>query len=164
MTAVARAGPVVAVAAAFGLLVGCGTAPAPAPAPSSVATGPARPPAVASPAVPSPSPDAAACAAHPSSASTVRGIAAAIERGPVLPAGVALFLLDSRMRAAVPGITDPVLAAALAEFVAAIDELDAQGRAGLPPGGNTAQDLVQLDPTRILAAVESVERACAAQS
>ncbi len=109
----------VALALLGGLLAGCG--------------GPARSPA-----------DAAACAGNEKTADTVRGIDKALQQGPILPAAVALVLLDSRARATRPGIEDPALAAAQAELVAAIDDLDAQGRALLPPGGNPAQNAVQL--------------------
>ncbi|HVH24519.1 MAG TPA: hypothetical protein VNA11_18900 [Pseudonocardia sp.] len=44
--------------------------------------------------------------------------------------------------------------------MAAIDDLDAQARALLPPGGNAARDPVQLNPTRILAAAAEIERLC----
>ncbi len=151
----ARIGRGVLTLAVAGLLAGCGASLAPAPAvpsPGSVAAPTSAPAAK--------SPEDAACAAHPASASTVRGIAAAVQKGPVLPAGVALFLVDTRQKAADARITDPALAAAETEFVAAIDDLDAQGTAGLPAGGNPAQDLVQLDATRIIAAVEAVERIC----
>ncbi len=108
--------------------------------------------------------DDAACAADVGTADTVRGIAAVAQKEPVLPAAVALLLLDARQKAAAPGITDPALVTAQAELVAAIDDLDAQGKAGMPAGGNAAQDKVQLDMSRILAAVAGVEKACAARS
>jgi hypothetical protein len=144
-------GRALAAAALLGALAACG-GPAGAPPP------PIPAPADA-PQVPAPSPDEAVCAAHRATADTVRGIARAVEQGPVLPAGVALFLLDARNRAA-QGARDPELAAAQAELVAAIDDLDAQARALLPPDGNPARDAVQLDPTRVVAAVEAVERVC----
>ena len=56
--------------------------------------------------------------------------------------------------------TGPELAAARTELVAAIDDLDAQARALLPPGGSATRDPVQLDPTRILAAAAEIERLC----
>lgn len=103
-----------------------------------------------------------ACKSAPGTAETVRDIAATAQKGPVLPAAVALFLLDARQKAAAPGITDPALVAAEAAMLSAIDDLDAQGRAALPPGGNPAQNAVKIDPTRALAAVAAVEKACAA--
>lgn len=139
---------------ALALLAGCGAAAPQAPEPA---------PATAQPA---PTTDAdrsaedAACLDSAKTAGTVRSIAAALQEGPVLPAGVALFLLDARVRAARPGIDDPALLAAQAELVAAIDDLDAQGRALLPPGGSPAQNRVQLDPTRIVAAITEIERVC----
>lgn len=143
------------------VLGGCGGSPAP-PAVPAVPTGsaasapPAGPPSVD----PGRSAEDAACAANEKTANTVRGIAAALEKGPVLPAGVALFLLDARSRAAAAQLGDPELAAAHAELVAAVDDLDAQGEALLPPGGSPARDAVQLDAARVLAAVEQIDRLC----
>lgn len=140
--------------AVLGALAGC-SAPQP-PAPASPA-----PPAPA-PTAPAGTPDQVSCQNVGDIAETVRGIGRASEQGPVLPAAVALVLIGPRQRALTPGIADAELAAAQIEFAAAIDELDGQGRAGLPPGGNPAKDTVQLDPTRILAAAEQVEALCAA--
>jgi hypothetical protein len=140
-----------------GLVGGCSNEPAAAPA-VPAAPAPALP---SAPALPTAAgPDQAACADYANTVNTVRGIASALQNGPVLPAGVALFLLDARTRASAPGASDPALAAAQAELVAAIDDLDAQGRDLLPAGGNPARDAVQLDPTRILAAVGTIERLC----
>lgn len=139
--------------AVFGL-VGCGSSTPPPPPPTPApAAAPATPPAAGSP-------DQAACTGYSTTVDTVRGIAGALQKGPVLPAGVALFLLDARSRAVTPGVTDPALATAQNELVAAIDDLDAQGRALLPAGGNPARDKVQLNPARILAAVDDIERIC----
>jgi hypothetical protein len=132
-------------------LAGCTAAPEPAVPPPPAAA--AAPPAAAAP-------DADACAGHAATAGTVRSIAAAAAEQPLLPASVALFLLDARATAQRP-VADPALAAARAEVVAAIDDLAAQGTAGLPPGGNPARDAVRLDTARLVAAVEAVERLCA---
>jgi hypothetical protein len=159
-------------AALVALLAGCAGPdsagpPAAAPAGSAPAPAPAAPPTPAppTPAPPTPEPgagrDGAGCVGFARTVSTVRGIADALRQGPVLPAGVALFLLGPRAQAAAPGVSDPQLAAARIELVAAIDDLDAQGRALLPPGGNATRDAVQLDPTRILAAAAELERLCA---
>jgi hypothetical protein len=148
----------VLVAVVAGILIaGCSAPAAPVAAPPSVA-----PPGTGAPTTAA-SPDEAACASDPGTADTVRGIAAVADKEPVLPAAVALLLLDARQKAAAPGLTDPALIAAHAEMVAAIDDLDAQGKAGLPAGGNAAQDKVKLDTTRIVTAVAAVERACAAR-
>jgi hypothetical protein len=122
--------------------------------------------AAAAPAPATPAPagrDAAVCAEFDATENAVRQVAGAAERGPVLPAAVALLLLAPRDRAAAGGVQDPELAAALEELVAAIDDLDAQGRAGVPEGGNAAQDPVVIDTARALAAVEEVQRICAAR-
>lgn len=127
-------------------------------------TGCGSPPGTATPApAPAGNLDDTVCAAHLGTAETVAGIAKAVEAGPVLPAGVALFLLDARTKAASTGISDPGLAAAQAELVAAIDDVDAQGKAAVPPGGNPAQNTVQLDIRRITAASAAVTVVCAAR-
>ncbi len=104
------------------------------------------------------------CADASVTVSTVRGIADALERGPVLPAGVELFLTGPRADAVAPNATGPELTAARTELVAAIDDLDAQARALLPPGGNATRDPVQLDPARILAAAAEIEQLCGSAS
>ena len=81
---------------------------------------------------------------------------------PVLPAGVSLVLLGVRQTALTPGVQDPALAAAQLELVAAIDDLDAQGRRLIGPEGDAAQDAVQLDTARVMAALGEVERICGA--
>ena len=148
--------PVTTIAALLIGLAGCSAPPAPV-----------APPAPSSAAAPSTSaagrPDDVACTDGANTASTVRGIAKVAQDQPVLPAAVALFLLDARQKASGAGLTDPALVTAQAELVAAIDDLDAQGEKGLPPGGNASQDKVKLNVTRILAAVAGVEKACAAR-
>ena len=130
------------------LLAGCGDTTVP-PAPAVSPT----PPPVGS--------DAAACRRHTDVVGHVRTLAGMIEAQPVLPAAVALLLLSPREAYATPGAQDPELVAALAEVVAAIDDLDAQGRALLPPDGNPAETAVQLDPTRVRAALDTVDLLCA---
>jgi hypothetical protein len=141
-------------AVTLGVLAGCGGPAAPAAAP------PVAPSAPPSTAAPDRTPEQLACEQLKGTAGTVRRIAQQAERGPVLPAAVALLLFDPRRLATQPGVQDPELLAARAELVAAIDDLDAQGRALLPPGGNPVQNAVQLDMTRILAAVERLEALC----
>jgi hypothetical protein len=135
------------------LLVGCGTA-APAPAPSTVPP----PPSTAAAATP----EDVVCAEYRSSGSVLRRTVEAMQRMPVLPAAVNLVLLDVRRVAGTPGVQDPELQAAQAELVAAIDDLDAQGRALVGPEGDAVTDAVQFDPARILAALTEIERVCGA--
>ena len=139
-----------------GLLAGCGAAAEPAPA-----APPPAPPAPA-PAAPAGAPELAgpACTDADITVSTVRGIADALARGPVLSAGVELFLTGPREQAAAPYTAGPELTRARAELVAAIDDLDTQAETLLPPGGSTARDPVQLNPARILAAADEIERLC----
>ena len=159
-----------AVAALVLALAGCGTAaPAPAaPPPSTAVPGSAVPssavPGSAAPgsAGPAGPPDGVVCADYRDRESLLRQTAEAVERMPVLPAGVSLVLLGVRQTALTPGVQDPALAAAQAELVAAIDDLDAQGRRLIGPEGNAAQDAVQLDAARLLDALDAVERICGA--
>ena len=152
MRAVRRAGTAATLALAGALLAGCGGGVAPAPPPA---------PTVAPPVAPAAEADAVACQRHGPASESVRRVAGAIQAGPVLPAGVALFLIGPREAYTMQGVRDVELAAAMAEVVAAIDELDAQGKALLPAGGDAANDKVQLDATRVVAALDAVERACA---
>ena len=146
-------------AAAAGALVlaGCGT-PAPAPtAPAPTAPAPTAP-------APTPAgraPEEVVCAEYRTDDSVLRRTADAVARMPVLPAGVNLVLLNTRMIAQTPGVQDPELVAAQAELVAAIDDLDAQGRALVGPEGSAVTDAVQFDAARITAAVTEIERVCA---
>ncbi len=117
-------------------------------------------PAPAAPAPAGPTPDDTVCREFGDTGSLVRRTAESLERMPVLPAAVALVLLNTRGIATTPGVEDPVLQAAQTELVAAIDDLDAQGQALLGPDGNPARDAVQLDAARILTAVEEIERVC----
>lgn len=144
-----------AVLAALTVLAGCSATPAPAPPPATSA-------APAPSAAPDRTPEEVVCADYTDSQSVVRQTAEAIEEMPVLPAGVAVLLLGARQVATTSGVTDPGIRAAQAELVAAIDDLDVQGRALLGPDGNAAQDAVRIDAARILAAVTEIERVCAA--
>ncbi len=152
----------IAVALLGTLLAGCAGGSA---APVSSSAGPT--PSNAGPASPVPSgagpvdPDAVACQEQVGAAKAVRNVVGAIKVGPVLPAGVAYFLLGARDTYAAPGVRDAGLAAARREVVAAIDDLDSQGKAKLPPGGDPLKDPVQLDPARVVAAVNAVDRECA---
>jgi hypothetical protein len=134
------------------VLAGCssgGSAPV-APLPPTTVAGPADA-----------DPDRVACARHAESGALVRRVVAEIEKGPVLPAGVAIILVGSRSGYGTPGSTDPSLTAALQEVGAAIDDLDRQGHAKLPPGGDVATSKVALDPTRTIAALDAADAACA---
>ncbi len=158
-----RAGRAVVVAALGLSLAGCGPpAPAPAAPTPPAAAEPAAPSATGPAGAPTASPDAAVCADYRDRGSLLRETTDAIQEGPVLPAGVGLVLLGVRQTALTPGVQDPALAAAQAELVAAIDDLDAQGRTLIGPDGDAARDAVRLDAARILRALTEVERLCGA--
>lgn len=139
------------------VLAGCGGGSGPA----DPTVSPVPLPPSSAPAEPAASPEDRVCSEYGDDQSIVRRIADTLAQQPVLPAAIAIVLLDSRGIATTPGVTDPEILAAQQELIAAIDDLDAQGRALLPPGGNPAQDVVQLDAERILAAVTEIERVCA---
>jgi hypothetical protein len=135
-------------------LAGCSAEPAAPPRTAAVPSGAPAAPNIADP-------NAVACARHAESGALVRRVVAEIEKGPVLPAGVAIILVGSRSGYATPGSTDPALTAALQEVGAAIDDLDRQGHAKLAPGGDVATSKVALDPARITAALDAADAACA---
>lgn len=164
MSRLARLGGLLTAAA---VLAGCGTgAPSAQPsAPPISAHAPSAPVAPSAPDAPGATggTDAAVCAelAATTPPSALRQVAEAADRMPILPAAAAIILLGPRQVASTGGAQDPELAAAQAELVAAIDDFDAQARALLGPEGNAAQDAVQLDADRLLAAIEEIERVCA---
>jgi len=131
------------------LLVGC-SSPAPPPA--------APPPTAAAPALSAA--DVAACKRHAERVVLLRRETASYSSMPVPPVRVALVLANTLEFYQAPGAQDPVLTAALAEVAAAIKDLDAQGKAKVPPGGSLL-DPVQLDVSRVQAAAAAVDRACA---
>jgi len=146
------------------LLVGC-SSPAPPPtAPPPTAPPPTAPPPAAPPptaAAPALSAaDVAACKRHAERVVLLRREAASYSSMPVPPVRVALVLANTLEFYQAPGAQDPVLTAALAEVAAAIKDLDAQGKAKVPPGGSLL-DPVQLDVSRVQAAAAAVDRACA---
>ena len=53
------------------------------------------------------------------------------------------------------------VAAAMRELTAAIDDVDAQGHRGLPPGADLSEKAVKLNPDRLAAALDGASRACA---
>lgn len=145
----------VLVAAALGLLVaGCGDSAPPAPPvqaapPATTITPLSRTPA-----------DMSACTAHAEKAVLLRREIEAYAV-PVAPVRVALVLAATWEFYNAPTAQDPALVSAMREVAAAIGDLDAQGQAKVPPGG-TLLDLVQLDASRLKAATDAVDRACAA--
>jgi hypothetical protein len=103
------------------------------------------------------------CTGYASVARGARTPLDAMRAGPVLSPFVALIELAPRQVAEQgKAATDPAVAGALAELAGALDELDAQGRAALPPGADLTKTPVRLDPTRLAAALDGADRACAA--
>lgn len=141
--------------------VGCSGDPAPAPAsnppPDSVASSTAPPTA-------SGDPDVALCQRYAAAAPSARMTMQFVQREPALAAGVALTLLATREAAgANSAARDPQLKAALAELLAALDEVGNQVNAQLPPGANPIETKVQVNPARTLAALDTVDAVCRAK-
>lgn len=80
----------------------------------------------------------------------------------VLGPFIALIMLSTR-RAATAGeqADDYEVVSAMREVIAAIDDLQAQAAAGVPPSADPTKTLVRLDPTRLVAALDEADRVCA---
>ncbi|MCW2631369.1 MAG: hypothetical protein JWR88_331 [Pseudonocardia sp.] len=105
-------------------------------------------------------PATAVCLRFTTAAATLRGVLDTARQGPVLGPALYLLLLNPRNIASTPGITDPVLAKAMQELVAALDELADQAQRKLPPGADPAKTPVQLDTARASTALTAAEAAC----
>ncbi len=136
------------------VLAGC-SAPAPQPAPAPVPT------AAAAPTTSGATSDAQLCGRSAELASNIRNAAHILDIGPVLPAAIPLLFLASRQMAAQGGLTDLALGQASTELVAAIDDLDAQSKAGSTQAEPTLEKPVQYNTKRLIAATAGLERACA---
>jgi hypothetical protein len=105
-------------------------------------------------------PATAVCLRFTTAAATLRGVLDTARQGPVLGPALYLLLLNPRNIASTPGITDPVLAKAMQELVAALDELADQAQRKLPAGADPAKTPVQLDTARASTALAAAEAAC----
>lgn len=135
-------------------LAGC-SAPPPAPA--------APPPSAAAPTSAAASPDAQLCGRSPELVRNIRNAARILDIGPVLPAAIPLLFLAGRQMAVQAGLTNLAIGQASTELVAAIDDLDAQSKAGSPEAEPTMGKPIQYDTKRLMAATAGLERACAAR-
>jgi hypothetical protein len=140
-------------AALLVVLAGC-SAPAPGPAP-------AAPTSVAAPTSAAATSDDQLCARSAELARNIRNAAHILDIGPVLPPAIPLLFLASRQMAAQGGLSNPALAQASTELVAAIDDLDAQSSAGSPGAQPSMDTPVRYDTKRLAAATDGLERACA---
>lgn len=148
------AGAAVPLAVLLAVLAGC-SAPAPAPAPAAAPT--------SAPAPAGPSADEQLCGRSTALATNIRNAAHILDIGPVLPAAIPLLFLASRQMAAQAGLTNLALGQASTELVAAIDDLDAQSKAGSTSAEPTMEKPVQYDTKRLMAATAGLERACASR-
>lgn len=144
----------------IGVAVACTSDPDPAPAPASN-----PPPDAISSSVAPPSttadPDVLLCQRYAESAPSARMTMQFVQREPALAAGIAVTLLATREAASAnASARDPQLQAALAELLAALDEVGNQVNAQLPPGANPIQTKVRVDPTRTLAALDAADAVC----
>ena len=138
------------------VLGGCGApSPSPVPAPTPTST--------AAPASAAPTSDAQLCGRSAELVTNIRNAAHILDIGPVLPAAIPLLFLASRQMAAQGGIISPALSQASTELVAAIDDLDAQSKAGSSATEPTMEKPVQYDTRRLMAATAGLERACASR-
>ncbi|MBA2309340.1 MAG: hypothetical protein H0W01_08620 [Pseudonocardiales bacterium] len=136
-------------------LVGCSSGAGPSsatPSPTSTEGG--------SSAAPAADPATALCQRFATSSTTLRGVLDTARQGPVLGPALYLLLMSPRNIASTPGVTDPGLAKAMQELVAALDELADQAQRKLPPGADPAQTPVQLDTARASAALTAATDAC----
>lgn len=151
-----RSATVAAVVALAGITVGCSGQQAAEPSTQLRPSGPAA----VSVSAPVADADTVACQRYGTSARTARSVLEGIRNGPVVPAGVSFFLLPVRDAANAAGVRDATLATALKEVVAAVDDLDAQAQAKIPPGSDPVRTTVTIDPTRAIAAMAAVDQAC----
>ncbi len=110
-------------------------------------------------------PTGAVCKAYAASASDARTPISAMREQAVLGPFIAVIELAPR-QVAQQGASagDPAVAAAMAELAAAIDGLDAQAKAALPPGADATATPVRIDPTRLAAALDAADKACASRT
>jgi hypothetical protein len=105
---------------------------------------------------------AASCQEYSRNAASARSPIDAMRKQAVLPAFIDLIEMGPREVAnRASTLSEPSVAAAMRELVSSIDDLDAQSQSRLPPGGNPAATTVRLDPNRLAAALDGVDRACA---
>lgn len=126
---------------------GCSTGPAPVAGPE------ARPDAVA---------NVTLCQGYRHASASARTPLDAMGKQAVLLPFIDLIELATRQAAAsASAAPDPSVAGAMRELVSAVDEVDAQGQAQLPPGADPGQVLVRLNPARLAGALDGADRACA---
>lgn len=145
----------VVAAALATVLASCGSSPR-ASEPS------APPPPAASPAPALTAADHEICRAYAKSAPSARTPLDAMRTQAVLVPFIVLIQLGTNQIAARAGdANSPAIAAAMRELVAAQEDVDEQGRRVLPAGADIAETPVRLDPTRLTAALDAADRACA---
>lgn len=104
-----------------------------------------------------------ACTAYAGSTGGPRQVVLTASTKPVLGPGVALLAINFRNTVAALDVpTDPQLAAAFAEDVAAIDQLTQQLADGLPQGADATKTPVEVDPTRLAQALDATDTLCSA--
>ncbi len=104
-----------------------------------------------------------ACTAYAGSTGGPRQVVLTASTKPVLGPGVALLAINFRDTVAALDVpTDPQLAAAFAEDVAAIDQLTQQLADGLPEGADATKTPVEVDPTRLAQALDATDGLCSA--
>lgn len=151
----------VIVAAAVSGCAGGGGGGGDATAPTAVPTvAPTSAPASEEPTSGAPAPLQAACSRYDASHDTARQVVSAAA-SPILASGPAFFLITLRQVATDAISTVPTSAAVFTELQAAIDDLNKQASAALPPGADGTKTLVTVQPARLAAALEATDRLCA---
>ena len=106
--------------------------------------------------------DTEACRAVAADLASARTPLDAMRTEAVLLPFVDLIELSTRQSAqSATSASDPAVVGAMRELVAAIDDLDAQGKSRLASGADLAKTPVRLDPDRLAKALDGVEHACA---
>jgi hypothetical protein len=81
---------------------------------------------------------------------------------PVLVAFIDFIELGTHETAAQANDSNsPAVARAMREVIQAQEDVDAQGQRNAPPGADLAETPVRLDPTRLTAALDAADQACA---
>lgn len=145
------------------VVVGCSTRlpPPSAATPPTAVTPPA--PASSAPAAPNPgaNPDVALCRRYLTAVPSARTPLDAMRTQAVLYPFIDIIELGTHEIATQGGqLSNPMLAQAMLEVVAAQEDLDAQGTQNLPAGASPNETPVRLNPERLATALDAAEQAC----
>lgn len=103
---------------------------------------------------------AQACASYASTHQTARQVVESAAE-PILAAGPAFFLINLRQTAVDAISAVPAAAGVFTELRDAIDDINQQATAALPPGADGTKTQVRVQPARLGAALDAVDKLCA---